>query len=139
MKADFIITVHEARKPLAVRVKVYDNPVNLRRAIVRYTNKFNTRKKHKSKLSDFSDVLGICHRFHMESDPVCAIVRVSEPNLGIGLISHELTHAAVEMWNIHHKFEDVPLNDTNDEWFCWVLGELVRQTTVKFIEKGIYT
>lgn len=133
MLADFTITVHEARKPLAVRVKVYKRVSALRGACTQYANRIDDKTD-----CDFSDTLGICHRFHTFNDPLCAIVRLAEPNIGTGIVAHELCHVAVWMWEIHNKFENVPLTCDNDEWFCWVLGELVRQTTIKLIEKGIY-
>lgn len=138
MKADFIITVHEARKPLAVQVKVHDDVSSLRSAAARYTNRSNLYSKDTKNDADFSDTLGICHRSHMSNTPLCAIVRLAPPNIGAGIVAHEMAHAAVWMWEINNEFKDVPLTTSNDEWFCWVLGELVRQTTLKFIDKGIY-
>lgn len=136
MLADFTITVHEARKPLAVQVKVYKNTAALRGAATQYSNNWPVLKK--KTYGEFSDTLGICHRRHMAGDPVCAVVRLAPPHIGAGIVAHEMCHAAVHMWEIHHMFKDAPITCDNDEWFCWVLGELVRQTTIKLFEKGIY-
>jgi hypothetical protein len=66
-------------------------------------------------------------------------VRFAVPNVGAGIVAHEMAHAAVWLWAIKNKFdENVPLRCDNDEWFAWILGELVRQTTVKLHEKDIY-
>ena len=135
MLADFTITVHEARKPLAVQVKVYENVHTLRRAATRYTNQLYANKKNRP---DFSDTLGLCHRFHRSNTPLCAIVRVAPPDIGVGVISHELAHAAVWLWEIENEFKEVPLHAGNDEWFCWVLGELVRQTTLKLYQHKVW-
>lgn len=132
MLADFTITVHEARKPLAVRVKIHDSTAALRMAARKRARLVDPQSQ-----DDFSDVLGLCHRSHMMDDPVVALVRLAPPHIGAGVIAHEMAHAAVQVWNVQHKWE-VPLNDTNDEWFCWVLGELVRQTTIQLIERKIY-
>lgn len=135
MLADFTITVNEARKPLAVQVKVHDSVAALRGAAKKYSQRVSLQNE-----GDFSDTLGICHRFHMANDPVVALVRLAPPHLGAGIVAHELTHAAVWMWEIHNKFSrDTPLNCENDEWFAWVLGELVRLTTTKLIEHKIYS
>lgn len=136
MLADFTITLHQAERPLAVQVKVYENVGALRGACTKYAKKTGMKKKADL---EFSGTLGICHRFYSEDDPLCAIVRLAAPNLGSGIISHELVHAAVMMWEIHNKGEHIPLTDANDEWFAWVLGELVRQTVNKLYEKGIYS
>lgn len=135
MLADFTITVHEARKPLAVQVKVYDNVAALRSASTKHANRWKSQKKKRK--GEFSDTLGICHRFHTDGDPLCAIVRLAPPNIGAGMVAHELAHAAVWLWEIQNKFE-VPLLCQDDEWFCWVLGELVRQATIQLYENKVY-
>jgi hypothetical protein len=134
MLADFTVTVHEARRPLTVQVKVYDNVAALRGAATKWAKR-GCRKAE----PDFSDTLGVCHRFTKMDESLCAIVRLAPPNIGAGLVAHEMAHAAVWMWEIHNDFDkDTPLVHDVDEWFCWVLGELVRQTTIKLLEKGIY-
>lgn len=136
MLADFTITVHDARKPLTVQVKVHDSVAALRSAASRFTNGQPGRKKNALR-EDLSDVLGICHRFHWDKDPLCAIVRLAPPHIGAGIVAHELAHAAVWLWEIQNKFE-VPLLCQDDEWFCWTLGELVRQTTIQLFERNVY-
>lgn len=139
MLADFTITVHEARKPLAVQVKIHDNVRSLRSAAAKYTKLSNKHSKGSKNDPDFSDTLGICHRFHMMNQPLCAIVRLAPPHIGAGVVAHEMGHAAIHMWAIHTKWEKKErLTDANDEWFCWVLGELVRQTTIQLIDRKIY-
>lgn len=132
MLADFTITVHEARKPLAVRIKIHENHASLRGACKRYDKIYGQGDE------DFSEVLGICHRRHMANDPVCCLVRLAPPEIGAGILTHELAHAAVHMWEIQHKFDGTALSCENDEWFAWVLGELVRQATRTLYAKGIY-
>lgn len=133
MLADFIINIHEARKPMAVQVKVHDSVAALRGASAKHA------KRGGRKESDTAGLLGVCHRFHMMNDPLCAIVRLAPPHVGAGIVAHEMGHAAVWLWEIQNKFDrKVPLMCDNDEWFCWILGELVRQTTIQLIEKEIY-
>lgn len=139
MLADFVIEVEDARKPLAVQVRVHDNVASLRRAANAYDKRYGPTRKKKQTQNEFFDTLGVCHRFHTYSQPLCALVRLAPPNLGAGIVAHELAHAAVWMWEIHHKFNPKKaLNCGNDEWFCWVLGELVRQTTDQLYSKGVY-
>lgn len=132
MLADFTIHIHEGRKPMAVQVKVHDSVPALQMACTKYAKRTGHREK------DFSETLGVCHRFHTMGDPLCAIVRFAPPHTGAGMVAHEMGHAAVWLWEIQNKFSrKEPLQCSNDEWFCWVLGELVRQTTIKMIEKNI--
>lgn len=134
MLAEFTVTVHEARKPLAVHIKIHESTAALRGAAKRYSKLGDPHSQ-----DDFSEVLGICHRFHMADCPIVALVRLAPPHLGAGLVAHEMAHAAVWMWEIHNKFDrKFALDNSNDEWFCWVLGELVRQTTIRLYEDGVY-
>jgi hypothetical protein len=136
--ADFSITV-EFEVPREVRVVVYDSEKGLRIAASRFDN--ITKSRRRKQRGQFRDTLGICHRFeHYDRDgalqPLCAIVRLAEPNLGVGIISHELAHAAVWMWELAN--ERTQLTCENDEQFAWVLGELVRQTINHMTERGIF-
>lgn len=63
-------------------------------------------------------------------------MRLAYPNLGVGIISHEMLHAAVWMRELNGQSGE--LNTENDEELCWVLGELVRQTINFMNELGIY-
>jgi hypothetical protein len=139
---DFTITIH-SDPPRAVQVKVHDNVVALRSAVTQYGRIHGTGKAEEG-------LLGVCHRFHnqrqagrgsnrkWEPDPLCAIVRLAPPSIGIGIVTHELAHAAVWIQEIDSNFDNTPLVCQNDEQFCWNLGELVRQTVNKLYEKGIY-
>lgn len=134
--ADFTIRV-KYEVPRAVQVIVYDSIKGFRIAATRHDNTLKS-KKRKGR-GTYSNALGVCHRFELLYDgnslPLCAIVRLAEPNLGVGIVSHELAHAA--LW-VYELSEDKPLVCDNDEPFAWVLGELVRQTVNKLNEHGIY-
>ena len=137
--ADFTVTVEFEKTPRAVRVIVYDSLKGLRIAATRYDNL--TRSKKRKQRGAFSNTLGICHRFEWfnkegDSHPDCAIVRLARPYLGVGIISHELAHAAIWMHELARGKE--PLTCVNDEPFVWVLGELVRQTVNSLNEFGVY-
>lgn len=140
MLVDFTITIHDVDGPLAVRVKVHDSLRSMRAACSLSDRKFRTKKQREQK-NRFKDTLGICHRFNMQSmRPVFCIVRFAPEHVGAAMVAHEMAHAAVHLWAVKHKWdENIPLTCENDEWFAWILGELVRQTHVKFWEKGIYT
>jgi hypothetical protein len=138
MLADFTIDIHDARKPMSVQVKVHDNVAALRSAAARYTNQANSTRRGSKNAADFSDTFGVCHRFHMANDSVVALVRLAPPHISAEILSHEMAHAAVWLWQIQNQFKGVVLEDSDDEWFCSVLGELVGHANTKLIEKKIY-
>lgn len=137
--ADFTINVEFEDQPRAVRVIVYDNVKGLRIAATRHDNR-GTLKRHRIR-GRFKDTLGICHRFEWQNSkgelrPLCAIVRLAKPEIGVGIISHELAHAAV--WMRELNGETGPLTTENDESFVWLVGELVRQTVNAMQERGVF-
>lgn len=136
--ADFEITV-ELEPPRAVRVVVYDNLKGLRIAASRHENRGSRKGPHR--YGKYADTLGICHRFEWMNrsgayEPLCAIVRLAYPNLGVGIVSHEMAHAAV--WLQELQGIDEPLTAQNDEPFAWLLGELVRQAINAMNERGVF-
>lgn len=138
--ADFTIMIHDVYKPLGVRVVVHKNIRALRSAVTQSDNQMaRMRGEEGKRANEFKDIAAICQRFHMADSPVYSIVRFAVPDVGVGLVAHEMAHAAIWLWAIKNKFnENVPLRCDNDEWFAWILGELVRQTTVMFYKKGVY-
>lgn len=135
MKADFTITVHDVDKPLGVRVVVHDTLRAMRSAVTQQDNYWFGGKNR----SDHKDYLAICQRYNLQGSDVYSTVRFAPPHVGGGIVAHEMAHAAVWLWAIKNKFdEDVPLRCDNDEWFCWILGELVRRTNQMFFKRGIY-
>lgn len=134
MRADFTITINQARKPMAVQVKIHNSLPALQRAAIKHSKIWR-----KDEVPELKEAAAVCQRFHLQNDPRVAIVRLAPPYLGIGFLSHEMAHAAVWMWEIENKFsKKVPLTCENDEWFCWVLGELVSKATAALYEKGVY-
>ncbi len=141
--ADFVVGIEgwPETQPVDrdVRVVVYDNVKGLRTAASRYSNQ---NKNHRRRIyGDYANTLGVCHRFEWlnaddKSMALCAIVRLAEPNLGVGIVSHEMTHAAV--WIRELAVGHEPLTCENDEEFAWLIGELVHQAINGMTERGVY-
>lgn len=133
MLADFKITIHS--DPLrVVRVAVYDDVKGLRRAARRHDKAFQSD-------GDFSETVGLCQRYVVHSRdgspyPDIATIRLAPPDIGIGVVSHEIAHACVWIWELEHP--DEKLDCSNDEPFAWIMGELVRQTVNKMYEHNIW-
>lgn len=136
MIADFTVYIHDVDGDLGVRIKVHESLRALHSAVTHSDNRIRSPKK--KKYNEHKDTLAICQRFHMQNSTTYAIVRLAPPHIGAGIVAHELAHAAVWLWEIKHKFEEVPIRCDNDEWFCWILGELVRRTTDQMYKNNVY-
>lgn len=137
--ADFTIMIHDVPKPMGVRVVVHKNLAGMRSACTQTDRILSSRKKKKK--NQYKDLMGICQRYHMQDSSTYATIRFAVPHIGAGMVAHEITHAAVWLWEIKHQFKHVPTlaeDSEGEEWFAWILGELVRQTIVQFIERGLY-
>lgn len=133
MLADFKITIHS--QPLrTVRVAIYEDVKALRRAAKRHDRMFMAD-------GDFSDVVGLCQRYAVQGrdgnlHADVATVRLAPPHIGIGVVTHEIAHACVWLWELDHPDEKLDLS--NDEPFAWLMGELVRQTVNKMYEHKVW-
>lgn len=135
MLADFVITIHDVDKPLGVRVVVHDSLRAMRSAVTQSDN----RRRGSKNGGKNNTYLAICQRLpHMAKAEYYAIARFAPPHIGAGIVAHEMAHAAVWLWIIKMQWEAHALTDENDEWFAWILGELVRQTTLVFKRNGVY-
>lgn len=131
MLADFIINIH-SEPPRQVRVVVHNDLRAMRSAATQHD------RRSQSPTTNHRQTLGICHRFEsVHTDgrrhPLVAIVRLAPPHLGAGMVAHEMAHAAVWLRELAEGAE-APMTCANDEDFCWILGELVRQTTIQLLE-----
>lgn len=130
MLADFIITI-PGKHERSVRVVVHPTTRALRAAATRMDRVYGIKS------NDNTDTVGLCHRFEGRGDDLVALIRLAPPYTGIGVVSHELAHAAVWIRELNEGGE-TPLTCDNDESFCWILGELVSRTVTKMYEHEIY-
>lgn len=137
MLADFEIIIRDVYKPLGVRVVVHDSIRAMRSAVTQQDKRWFGDD---ARVNEINNYLAICQRYHLQDSDIYSTVRFAPPNLGAGIIAHEFTHCAVWFWEIKHKFKAtrISADHEDEEWFAWIVGELVRQTTKKFYEEGIY-
>ena len=136
MILDFNIDFECYRKPMRVQVKIHDHVGALRSAAAKHTKVWQPPRAGRDP-EKFDNILGICHRFHSENDPLVAIVRLAPPDLNIGIISHELVHAAVWMMQIETEWESNILEEhEHEEELCWIQGMLVHKTVEAMSEHG---
>lgn len=131
-----VFRVYPEKKALYFTVKVWRTLKDLRAA-----NPGNSR------------ALGLCmpwRRLHPSKDrvlPEMGEVHFCKPHLGVGIVSHEFTHAAIG-WaarkRISPEFKDVDVgrfqvipNDDDEEKFCRALGWMVAQCVDQLYRKKV--
>lgn len=71
---------------------------------------------------------GLCYRWHIENKPLkgqtFAHIHLVKDKLGIGLVTHEVVHAATQIYRLEHKMTEL-LDD--DEPFAYCVGDLVSK------------
>lgn len=63
-------------------------------------------------------------------------IRFALPNIGAGVVAHEAAHMALHIWELENP--DQELYSDDDEQFAWLLGEIVRLITIRFVGKSYY-
>lgn len=126
-----------------VRVTVYPDADSMRRAARRYNEPWM------DSAPQFTKALGICHAVDIRQigadgsekrSPVAAHIRLCEQAIGTGVVTHEVTHAAMAIYNqdclerdgtVH---EDLPQEET----LCYLVGDLTARIVNKMYEFGYY-
>lgn len=85
-------------------------------------------------------------------DGLFAELNFHRKSLGVGVVSHEITHAAFSWaerrriplaiehtwYDVNAKRKGVLSQDSPEERFCYALGEMVRQFTERCYKIGVY-
>lgn len=120
----FQITTNQSSRKRTVKVAIYDDLEKLRKDATRWT------KRARGVNEDFSDCLGTAHRFeHInvdteESYPKCGYIRLHKDHLRTGIITHEVSHMAIWIYELDNKNELSTEDNENEEIFCHILGDL---------------
>lgn len=116
---------------------VYDTPQELRKDIEAYYKDVGIREK-------VGDVAAIVHPFTIFNTygvekPDVGIVRVCKANVGAGIMSHEMTHLAAQIYR--RRYGDLNLGsecDEHEELFAKIVGDLMFNVTNLMIEEGYW-
>lgn len=128
-----------------MRVSVYPDVKRLREVARRYSETGGYAEQHES----FTKALGVTHSVdirHIGADgsetksPVAAHIRLWEGALGTGVITHEVTHAAMAVYNQDCLESQGPVHSDmpQEEILCYLVGDLTSRIVNKLYEFGYY-
>lgn len=119
----------------SIEIVVYKTKKDLRKAASLY-----------SPGHDMTDVLGICHpftriKYHKDGSetvrPESAIIRLCKDHCGVGVLTHEITHAVVSIAEAYRGVDKMPVPG-DDEDMAWIMGDFVRLATLKLYDLGVW-
>lgn len=119
----------------SIEIVVYRTIKDMRAAASKY-----------SQGADMTGALGVCHPFtrikvHKDGTetirPDSAIIRLNKRHCGIGVITHEVTHAVVSIAETHRGVDNLPVPG-DDEDMAWIMGDFVRLAALKMYEHGVW-
>lgn len=126
-----------------VRVSVYSDVDSMRAAALRHS-----RREGWIKDDEYSGAHGVTHihdvRFYGPGgeetrSPVAAHIRVYDGALGTGVVTHEIAHAALAIFN-QDCLEDGAVHEgmEREEILCYLIGDLSSRIVNKIYEFGFY-
>jgi hypothetical protein len=129
-----------------VRVSVYDNPEELRRAADRYTKRVGVYAA-----GEFKEAHGVTHSFErllvtsegeLESpeNSTAAHIRLHKDALATVVVTHEVAHAALAIYNQDVLRRDGPVHQDmeNEEIICYLIGDLSARVVDRLYRYGLY-
>lgn len=142
MKSFRVSTRHSGMRRI-VRVSVYPDAPSMRRAARRYNEPWM------DEAPQFTGALAVTHAVdirHIGADgsevrsPVAAHIRLCEEAIGTGVVTHEVTHAALAIYNQDCLEGQGPVHDDlpQEEILCYLVGDLAARIVNKMYELGYY-
>lgn len=135
----FQISTRRTGKKRQINVIVYDDVKRMREHATLWT------KRVQGKADDFSDCEGVTHREEWidvktdESMPYCGTIRLHKGRLGVGIVAHEVTHAALWIYELDIERNGVNTVDIGkEEIFCYIVSDLNTKLVNKLYDYGFY-
>jgi hypothetical protein len=140
-----VSTRHSGRRRF-VRVTLYDEVAELRRAANRYTRAVGTYTD-----GEFDRAYGVTHSFvsmFYDEDgtterlgPGAAHIRLSRGFLGTSVVTHEVAHAALGIYrqDCLEKQGSVHEDMEQEETVCYLIGDLTARIVNRLYAYGCYT
>lgn len=138
-KRQFQVTTDRSGKSRTVRFVVYDDLKDMRKAASAWT--WRTRQER----DDFSGALGAAHRFERvtveeeRSHPLCGVIRLHRDHLTMGIITHEVCHLALWIYELDSDGATLTTGDIeNEERFCHIVGDISSKLVRRVRKLGYY-
>ncbi len=139
-RTDFQITLRHHGEARRVHVTIYDDLDQLREHAATeaqgdgqdYNNALAvTSRWSRYRFTDSSSA-GVLH-------PLCARIRLTRNHLTMAIITHEVGHAALHIWQLGNEDHALSTDDIDgEEEFCYLLGELAARLVRRLHHYGFY-
>ena len=109
----FVIQTSWLLHPAKVNVKIFDNMHSLQKATE-------------------TQIAGLCTRYHIDGRELhgqtVATIYLSQDHLGAGVVSHEVTHAALHIYELVYGNNQLTTsNNLSEENFAYTVGDLTSK------------
>lgn len=127
-----------------VRVSVYPDVGSMRAAALKHSQREGYIRE-----DEYSGAHGVTHSIdvlHIGADgsqirsPMAAHIRMYDGALGTGVLTHEVTHASLAIYNQDCLEEQGPVHDEmpQEEILCYLVGDLTARIVNKLYSFGYY-
>jgi hypothetical protein len=140
----FTVSTRWSGRRRTVRVVVYDDIADLRRAAVRHRH----RVEGVLEPDHFAEALAVAHSYEWvrgDDDgevrtPIAGTIRYWRQRLGTSVVVHEVVHIAVGIYRQDWAPEHGAVDDDigNEEVFCHLVDDLTRRIVDRLYARGFY-
>lgn len=137
---DFQISTNRSGRNRTFNVRVYDDLKAMRRDAANWT------KRVRGESEDFGGALGVTHRNERltvsegkddVSHDLVGMIRIHRSALRTGIITHEVAHAALWVFELDCGGRPTTENHEQEEVFCHIVGSLTAKFVHKLYEKQL--
>src|SRR5690606_15381779 len=145
VKRSFMVSTRHSGRRRFVRVTVYDEVEDMRVAASLDTKRTGTYRE-----GHFDDAHGVTHSFRgiridssgrgVGRGPTAANIRLHRRALGTSVVTHEVCHAAITIYEQDCEREQGSIHDEMDaeEVLCYLVGDLAARIVSRLYVYGYY-
>ncbi len=143
LEKSFRVSTRHSGTRRFVRVSVYSDASSMRRAALRHSQREGYIRQDEYEkahgVTHSVDVLHIGADGSVRRSPTAAHIRMYDGALGTGVLTHEVVHAAMAIYN-QDCLEDGPVHEEMDreEILAYLVGDLAARIVNKIHEFGYY-
>lgn len=143
LEKSFRVSTRHSGSRRFVRVSIYSNAGSMRAAALKHS-----QREGYIRVDEYAAAHGITHTYDVRTigvdgsearSPTAAHIRMYDGALGTSVVTHEVVHAAVSIYN-QDCLDDGPVHEGMDreEILAYLVGDLAARIVNKIYEFGYY-